>query len=158
MRLEDGSIEWLPGGTYYQQSGGWELKDLTVKWRLIDIVGMILNRRFVVPDELPANLSGWIQAIVSSAGTNFSGMYTVDEDVADIPLSATKRRVRGMKCGEILRYACMATATWPRQDVATGKLRIGKILRDIGNKMSLDNMNAYPAMEANEDIADITFQ
>lgn len=157
MRLEDGSIEWLPGGTYYQQSGGWELKDLTVKWRLIDIVGMILNRRFVVPDELPSNLSGWIQAIVSSAGTNFSGMYTVDEDVADIPLSATKRRVSGMKCGEILRYACMATSTWPRQDVATGKLRIGKILRDIGNKISLDNMNAYPAMEANEDIADITF-
>lgn len=41
--LPDGSIEWVPGGWYYQQSGGWEIKDLTVKWSLVDIIGMLVD-------------------------------------------------------------------------------------------------------------------
>lgn len=157
LRLADGSTEWLPGGTYYQQSGGWELADLTVTWELVDMIGMLVNRRFVVPDTLPTNLKGWIQALVSSMGVNFTDMYIVDDDVAEISLTAKKEDVEGKFCGELLRFACMATNTWPRQDMATGKLRVGKLERLEGNNITLDNMPSYAKMQANDDIADITF-
>lgn len=157
LRLADGSVEWLPGGTYYQQSGGWALKDLTVQWTLIDMIGMLTNRRFVVPDTLPTTLDGWIGALVSSMGVNFADKHIVDADVASTPLTATKEDVDGRYCGEILRFACMATNTWPRQDMAAGKLRVSKIERLEGNSITLDNMPSYATMEANDDIADITF-
>ena len=157
LRLDDGTTEWIPGGTYYQKSGGWEIQDLTVKWDLLDIIGMLVNRRFVVPDTLPTTLGGWIGAIVSSIGVNFTDLYIVDDDVSSTPLTAKKEEVEGYFCGELLRYACMATNTWPRQDMQTGKLRVGKLERLEGNKITLDNMPSYASMEANDDIADITF-
>lgn len=157
LRLEDGSVEWLPGGTYYQQSSGWTLLDLTVQWNLIDIIGMLVNRRFVVPDTLPTKLGGWIEAIMSSLGVNFRKRYIVESDVENIALTASKDAVTGQFCGELLRYACMATNTWPRQDMATGKLRIGKIERVEGNRLTVDNMPSYAAMADNDAVSDITF-
>lgn len=157
MRLEGGSTEWLPGGTYYQKSGGWALWDLTVQWDLLDIIGMLVNRRFVVPEALPTTLGGWIGALVSSMGVNFTNRYIVDSDVSDIALTASKEDVEGKYCGELLRYACMATNTWPRQDMETGYLRVGKLENLEGNKFTLDNMPEYATMESNDDIADITF-
>lgn len=157
MRLEDGSIEWLPGGTYYQKSGGWKLNDLTVQWDLLDMIGMLVNRRFVVPGSLPTTLGGWVQALVSSMGVNFADRYIVDSDVSGMALTATREAVEGKFCGELLRYMCMATNTWPRQDMKTGELRVGKLERIEGNKVTLDNMPEYATMEANDDIADITF-
>ena len=150
--------EWIPGGTYYQQSGGWILNDPNITWKLVDIIGMLSNRRFVVPDTLPTNLSGWIAAIVSSLGVNFANLYIVDEDVAQTPLIAEQKNIEGRFCGEILRYACMATNTWPRQDMQTGKLRVGLLENIEGNEITLDNMPEYAIMESNDDIADITFQ
>lgn len=41
--------------------------------------------------------------------------------------------------------------------MATGKLRVGKLERIEGNTITLDNMPSYATMEANDDIADITF-
>ena len=157
LRLEDGSTEWLPGGTYYQQSGGWALKDLTVQWKLVDMIGMLTKRRFVIPDTLPTTLGGWIRALVSSMGVNFSDRYIVDTDVENVALTAAREAVEGKFCGELLRFACMATNTWPRQDMATGNLRVGKLERLEGNGFTLDNMPEYATMEANDDIADITF-
>ena len=157
MRVGNGTTEWLSGGTYYQKSGGWALNDLTVQWDLLDIIGMLVNRRFVVQEALPTTLSGWIGALVSSMGVNFTDRYIVDSDVADTPLTAVKEDVEGKYCGELLRYACMATNTWPRQDMDTGYLRVGKLESLEGNKFTLDNMPEYAKMEANDDIANITF-
>ena len=158
LRLEDGSIEWLPGGTYYQQSAGWKLQDLTVEWELLDVIGMLVKRKFVVPATLPTTLDGWIQAIMASLGVNFAQKYIVDEAVVGIALTSTADKVSGKTCGELLRFACMATNTWPRQDFETGFLRVGKLERMEGNRITLDNMPKYPEMSANDDIADITFE
>lgn len=157
MRLEDGSVEWLPAGTYHQQSGGWSLADLTVKWNLVDIIGMLTSRRFVVPSSLPTTLSGWVEAIMASIGVNFRQSYIVEEDVASLPLKATKEAVTGSTCGDLLRYACMATNTWPRQDMATGKLRVGKVERIEGNEITVDAMPSHMTMAENEAVSDITF-
>ena len=158
LRLEDGSIEWIPGGPYYQQSAGWSLQDLTVSWELLDIIGMLVKRKFVIPSTLPTTLAGWSGAIMSSLGVNFSNKYIVDEAVAGTALTATADKVAEKTCGEILRFACMATNTWPRQDFETGFLRVGKLERLGGNRITLDNMPSYPEMSANDDIADITFE
>lgn len=158
LRLEDGSIEWISGGTYYQQSAGWSLQDLTVSWELLDIIGMLVKRKFVVPSTLPTTLEGWLGAMMASLGVNFSSKYIVDEAVAGTALTATADAVAGKTCGEILRFACMATNTWPRQDFETGFLRVGKLERLEGNRITLDNMPAYPEMSANDDISDITFE
>lgn len=158
LRLADGSIEWLPGGTYYQQSAGWSLQDLTVTWELLDIVGMLVKRKFVVPATLPTTLEGWMGAVMSSLGVNFSDKYIVDDDVKTLALTSTSDDVADKTCGEILRFACMATNTWPRQDFPTGHLRVGKLSRSEGNRITLDNMSSYPEMSANDDIADITFE
>ena len=158
LRLSSGDIEWLPGGTYFQQSSGWELQDLTVKWELLDIVGMLVNRRFVVPETLPTTLGGWVEAIMSSLGINFKKKYKVDDDVNGITVSAKKEEISDKTCGEILRYLCMATQTWPRQDFYTGFLKIGKITRIEGNKITLDEMSSYPKMSDNSAVSDITFK
>lgn len=158
LRLADGSTEWLPAGTYFQQSAGWTLQDLTVQWDLLDIIGALTKRRFVVPTTLPTTLSGWLEAVMSSLGPNFKNDYIVDSDVASIAVTSTKDKVSDKRCGEILRFLCMATNTWPRQDFATGFLRVGKLQRLEGNRVTLDDMSKYPEMSANDDIADITFK
>jgi len=158
LRLADGSTEWLPAGTYFQQSAGWTLQDLTVQWDLLDIIGALTKRRFVVPSTLPTTLSGWLQAVMASLGSNFTNDYIVDSDVASISVTSTKDKVSDKRCGEILRFLCMATNTWPRQDFATGFLRVGKLQRLEGNRVTLDDMSKYPEMSANDDIADITFK
>ena len=158
LRLENGEYEWTPGGTYYQQSAGWKLQDLTVSWDLLDIIGMLVKRKYVVPEVLPTTLGAWLESIMSSLGVNFSDRYIVDDDVSSITLIATNDSVDGKTCGDLLRFLCMATNTWPRQDFESGKLRVGKLDRSEGNRITLDNMPKFPEMSANNDIADITFQ
>jgi hypothetical protein len=158
LYLEDGTVEWLPGGTYYQQSAGWKLQDLTVEWSLVDVIGALTKRNFIVPETLPTKVSGWIEAIMASLGANFRTNYIVEDAVKDISITATKDDIKDKKCGEMLRFLCMAINAWPRQDFATGYLRVGKLAQDEGNWITLDNMYEYPEMSANDDIADITFK
>lgn len=156
--LPDGTIEWIPGGWYYQQSGGWEIKDLTVKWSLVDIIGMLVKRNYSPPDTLPTTLGGWIASIVACLGVNLAGRYIVDDAVKDIPLTASAADVTDKTCGEVLRFACQATATWPHQDFETGFLRVSKRDYDTGANITGSNMASWPKMQANEEIADITFK
>ena len=156
--LPDGTIEWIPGGWYYQQSGGWEIKDLTVKWSLVDIIGMLVKRNYSPPDTLPATLGGWVASIVACLGVNLAGRYIVDDAVKDIPLTASAADVTDKTCGEVLRFACQATATWPHQDFETGFLRVTKRDYDTGANITGSNMPSWPKMQANEEIADITFK
>lgn len=156
--LPDGKIEWVPGGWYYQQSGGWEIKDITVKWSLVDIIGMLVDRNYSPPDTLPTTLGGWIASIVACLGVNLAGRYIVDDEVKDLALSAAIDDVTDLTCGEVLRYACMATAAWAHQDFKTGFLRVSKRGYDTGANITGSNMPSWPTMQANEEIADITFK
>lgn len=158
VELPDGTVDYKPLGVYYQFSGGWKTGDngVTMTWDLVDIVGLLADREFMPPSSLPTTLDGWVAALVSQLGVNFANAYIVDPDYASLPLTATLANVTGKSCGDLLRYACMATGTWPRADSTTGKLAVEPFWSQ-GNLLDLDNMNTYPVMKANDDIAAIIF-
>lgn len=159
VRLEDGSDEYKRVGRFYQYSGGWKTGDnnITMQWDLVDMIGLLAEREFIPPDTLPNTLEGWIAALSAQLGTNFADMYTVDAEYAGIALTVrSPGDIAGARCGDLLRYACMATGTWPRADAATGKLAV-EPLWDQGSKITLDNLNSYPVMKANSDLAAIIF-
>lgn len=159
VQLPDGSIDYKSVGVFYQYSGGWKTGDngITMQWNLVDIVGLVKDREFIPPAELPTTLKGWIAAIVAQLGVNFENCYTVDPNYAEKTVSVQSRDdITGMTCGDILRYACMASGTWPRADAETGYLA-AEPLWDQGDEITLRNLNSYPTIRANSDIAAIIF-
>lgn len=159
VRLSDDTVEYKPAGVFYQYSGGWKTGDngLTMQWDLVDIVGLLADREFIPPSILPTTLSGWISALVAQMGENFAGMYAVDPNYASAEASVRAADdVVGMTCGDILRYVCMATGTWPRADAETGYLT-AEPMWNQGSKITLDNLVDYPTMKANTDIAALFF-
>ena len=160
VRLEDGTDEYKRLGRFFQYSGGWKTGDngITMQWSLVDIVGLLQSREFIPPSSLPTTLSGWVSALVAQLGENFEDMYSVDPNYSNISASVNSQDdVLGMKCGDILRYVCMATGTWPRADAETGKLAV-EPLWNQGNKITLDNLQSYPTIKANEDVAALIFK
>lgn len=158
VELEDGTVEYKQVGIFYQYSGGWKTgdNDITMQWNLVDIVGLISDRDYIPPSTIPTTLEGWVASIVAQLGTNFTQNYIVDENYASLVITCTADKVQGKKCGDILRWACMATGTWPRADAETGYLAVEPLWSE-GNKLTLDNMVNYPEMRANNDIAAIIF-
>ena len=159
VRLSDDTVEYKPAGVFYQYSGGWKTGDngLTMQWDMIDIVGLLADREFIPPPILPTTLSGWIAALVAQMGENFAGMYAVDPNYASAEASVRAADdLVGMTCGDILRYVCMATGTWPRADAETGYLT-AEPMWNQGSKITLDNLVDYPTMKANTDIAALFF-
>ena len=159
VKLGDGTVEYKRLGFYYQYAGGWKTGDngLTMQWSLVDIVGLLSDRDFIAPSALPTTLKGWIAALVAQLGVNFENRYTVDPAYADLPVSVSGAdALNGKKCGDILRFVCMASGTWPRADAETGYLAAEPFWSQ-GNKLTLDNLNSYPVMRANDDIAAIIF-
>lgn len=158
VQLDNGSVEYKQVGVYYQYSGGWKTgdNDITMQWSLVDIIGLIVDRDYIVPETLPTTLEGWVASVVAQLGTNFTKHYAVDTNYASIAITCTSDKVQGKKCGDILRWACMATGTWPRADAETGFLAVEPLWSE-GNKLTLDNMVNYPVMRANEDIAALIF-
>ena len=157
VRTEAGD-QYIHVGKFYQYSGGWKTGDngLSMQWDLVDVVGLLADRQFLPPDTLPTTLGGWAAALVAQLGSNFKDLYTVDTDYAGIGLTASKADVAGKKCGEIMRFACMATGTWPRADAETGYLAFEPFWNQ-GNQLTLDNLASYPVMKANDDLAAIIF-
>lgn len=159
VRLRDKNVEYMPIGKYYQFSGGWETSnnDLSIRWDLIDIIGMLTDRDFVVPEALPTTLEGWAEAVTSQLGVGFAKMYTVDDRFAQTPVTAkSTEAVTGKKCGDIIRYMCMATGTYASADVYTGRLRI-RTLPESGTTLTLDNLASYPTTRGNDDIGALLF-
>lgn len=153
------SSEFVRVGMFYQDSGGWKTSDnnLTMEWQLVDIVGLVANREYIPPKTLPTTLDGWVKSVVGQLGTNFESKYIVDSNYAGKSVTANSANdLIGMKCGDVLRYVCMATGTWPRADSETGFLAV-EPLWSQGNKQDLDNMKTYPTMMANKDVAAIVF-
>lgn len=159
VELPDGSVVYQPKGVYYQHQGGWRTSDnvLTMQWDLVDIVGLVSGRQYFPPDPLPTILKGWISSIVAQLGMNFEQRYHVDPDYADIPVTArSKEDVSKKSCGDILRMACMAAGVFPRADDRTGYLTV-EPLWNQGSKLTLDNLERYPVIKANDDLAAIVF-
>lgn len=157
--LQDGAIEYKPLGIFYQYGDGWKTGDngMTMQWSLVDIVGLLADRTFLPPDALPTTLGGWISALAAQLGVNFAARYHVDPEYAGLAVTAAGRdAVTGKKCGDILRWACMATGTWPRADAQTGYLSV-EPLWNQGNKLLLRAMASYPTMKANESLAALIF-
>lgn len=152
--------EHMPMGRYYQAGNGWKtsVNDPVLKWRLVDIIGLIAGRTFLVPDILPTTLEGWLRALVGQLGVNFETRCHADPEYAQLPVTANSREdVTGKKCGDILRWICQATGTWPRADQTTGDLT-AEPLWNQGNKYTLDNLEDYPAMRANDSLAALIFR
>ena len=156
--LPDGSTEYKRVGVYYQYAGGWITSDnsQTMQWSLVDIIGLFTKREYIVPETLPTTLDGWVKSIVSQIGPKFDKRYHIDPDYKDLPLKAESDKITGMTCGNLLRFACMATGTFARADNKTGNLAIEPVW-DQGNKITLDNLEKYPTMKANQDIAAVIF-
>ena len=157
--LPDGTVEYKKLGIFYQWDGGWKTGDngLTMQWDLVDIVGLLAARQYIVPDVLPTTLKEWIASIVAQLGRKFESMHKVDPEYADLPVTVNnKEDINGMTCGDILRYVCMVTLTFPRADQDSGVLAVDPLWNE-GNKITLDNMESYPVIKANDDVAAIIF-
>lgn len=155
-----GSTEFVPIGKYYQSADGWKTSDnnTTIRWGLVDIIGLLANRKFICPDTVPTTMQGWASAIVGQLGTNFSNAYVIDDAAkATSSVTATKDNVNEMDCGDMIRYLAMATGTFARADAETGLLRFMSLPTE-GDKITLDNLQKYPTMAANADIAAIIFK
>lgn len=160
VRLPSGQVEYKPVGTYYQKGDGWRTSDngITLQWDLVDIIGLITDRTFIPPETLPTALEGWVAELVSKLGTNFAKRYHVDPNYAGVSVTANSvEEVTGKKCGDILRWLCQATGTWPRADAETGDLTVEPLWSE-GNKVTLRQILHYPTMKANPDIAMLIFK
>ena len=160
VRLENGAVEYQPLGVFYQAGDGWKTGDngVTQKWSLVDIIGLLTDRTFLPPEVLPSTLAGWLEALVVQLGENFRLRWHCDPDFSEVPVIANSvEDVTGKKCGDILRWVCMASGTWPRARSEDGALT-AEPLWNQGNKLTLDNLEQYPAMKANTSIAALLFQ
>ena len=158
--LPDGSVEYASVGVFFQRSGGWDTgkNDMYIDWSLVDICGLLADRDFQIPATLPTTLAGWFQCFAEQLGSNFSEMWHVDPDYADLPVTVNDRaHLQNRKCGALIRFACMATGTWPRADQKTGKLT-AEPLWSQGNKITLAQMYNYPTKKANDQLATLTFK
>ena len=157
--LANGAIEYKKQGVFYQAENGWKTStnNVTMDWNLVDIIGLVADRTYLPPEALPTTLDGWIASIVAQLGTNFESRYHVDPNYAGISVTANNRSdVTGKTCGDILRWACMATGTWPRARAEDGHLTVEPFWNQ-GNKLTLSNLENYPTMSANDSIAVIIF-
>ena len=160
------SVKYYPIGTYYHYSGGWKTGNstLSLKWNLVDLIGLLVDRKFDTSGFTPPTiLKEWIHAIVAQLGEKFADLYEVPDEYANIPITTTLDKIKNHTCGEILQWACQATQTWPRA-VSNGKLYVGKFERygqsdlDLTVKLSYDNLNKYPVLKANDDIARLDYR
>lgn len=155
-------IEYKRIGMYYQNKNGWKTSDndLVITWSLVDIIGLLADRKFIIKDgsTLPTTLSGWVAEIVAQIGVNFKKRYLVDPNYANMEATVTDAsELSSASCGDVLRWVCMVTGTWPRADAETGKLAV-EPLWNQGNKITLRQLVTYPHMEANESISALIYQ
>ena len=159
VRLPDGTDDYKRVGVFYQYSSGWKTSDnnITMTWELVDIVGLLAGREYIVPSALPTTLDGWAKSVVLQLGNNFADKYIVDSNYANVAVTAKNAdALTGLSCGDIIRYIAMASGTWARADATTGHLAFEPTWKQ-GNKLTLDNLVNYPTMKANNDLAAIIF-
>lgn len=156
----DGSVEYCPVGVFFQKSGGWDTgkNDMYIDWQLVDICGLLADRDFQIPATLPTTLAGWFQCFVSQLGENFTNYYHVDPAYANLPVIVNSvEHLRNRKCGALIRFACMATGTWPRADQETGYLTAEPLWSE-GSKITPRQLYKYPTKKGNDTLAVLNFK
>lgn len=150
--------EYVPTGVFYQFAGGWKTgnNDITMSWDLVDIIGLLVDRKYWLPEPLPTTLDGWIASIVAQLGANFAGLYSVDANYAGLSVTADATALADVTCGQVLQWVCMATDTFPRADAETGYLTVEPFWNE-GNILDLDNLEIYPTITGNDDLSGIEF-
>lgn len=156
----DGRPEYHAIGTYYQQVNGWSIDSdgITITWQLVDIIGLIAQRKYTPPAALPTTLAGWLASIVSQLGNNFAGRYIVDSALGATELTCALSDVDNATCGDVLRWVCQAAGAYPIADATTGYLSARTLDATATRTVDLKQQNAYPTISANEDIASITYR
>lgn len=157
--LPNGEIEYIPTGRYYQAGGGWMTgnNSLTMQWDLIDIVGLVTDRKFAVPSVYPTTLEGWIAAAMAALGEGFGKLYIIADGYAEKPITANAGTdFSAMTAGDVIRYACMTAGCYSHADNETGKLIVEPV-GETGTDITLGNMTSYPSISANERMGAITF-
>jgi len=152
--------EEVPAGVYYQHDRGWSTnnKGATIRWSLVDIVGLLVDTTFAVPATLPTTLEGWVAALCASIGDEFSTRYSVDANYAALSMTVSSSDdVEGESCSEILKWICQMSCTFARADAETGYLAIEPYWSE-GNEYTLDNINDVPTISANKDLSSIVIQ
>lgn len=151
--------EFISLGVFYQQNGGWQISNdgITITWKLVDIIGLLVNRKYELPDILPTTLSGWFASLVAQLGTNFAERYTIDDELGTTVLECDAQDISNVTCGNLIRWICQAVGAYPIADPLTGYLTAKKLTDVVVQRLGLDNMNTFPSASANTDIASITF-
>lgn len=159
-RLDNNVVEYVPLGSFYLYGDGWKTSnnDLTMQWEFVDIIGLLSNLRYVVPNTLPTTLGGWIASVVSQLGANFADRYSVDPAYASKSATVSSSdAIEGKTCGDIIRNVCMATGTFARADAETGYLTVEPLWTQ-GNAIDLDNVERHPTTKSNPDCTSIVFK
>ena len=154
----NGDTDFKKLGVFFQYADGWKIRSgLTISWSLVDIIGLLAERPYNVPETLPTTLSGWIANLVSQLGTNFASYYDVASSKASTSVSANATDLEKQKCGQILMWLCQTSGTWARAYPESGKLKIYPRYDPTGNEITLANQVSYPTIRANNDLARIDF-
>lgn len=154
----NGNVEYKSIGSFYQKAGGWSTSDngLSIDWELVDIIGILGDRKYVPLETIPKTLDGWASSLVAQLGENFAERYQVDAEYKDIPVTLKKwQAVKDSSVADMIRFLCLSTGTWPRADAETGYLTF-EPLWDQGTRISLNDMANYPNMYENEDVSQVT--
>ena len=158
VEVEGGEVDYTPAGVFYQHSTGWKTSDngLILEWSLVDILGLLADRDYT-PTVVYTTLQEWATDILAQLGTSFASKLTIDPNYADKQITVNSiDDISGKTCGNMVLYICQASGTFPRADAETGNLCL-EPLWNQGNYVSLDNIERYPTMSANDDVSIITF-
>lgn len=160
VHMPDGSTDWVQVGVFYQKTAGWSLKSMgiTVTWNMVDIIGLLANRDYIIPETIPTTVDGWLSSIVEQLGTSFASKYSAPEDIGSTAITATEDELEGATCGEILRAIGLATSTYCVADTQTGFLTLKEKTNKGNTLVDFDNMNDYPTLSGNEGCARVVFK
>lgn len=161
IKLAAGGYERIPSGKFFQQNGGWETSPygLNATFNLTDIRGMIANKDFKIPDTLPKTAKEWVACLIAQAGTAYAEWYEIEPSLAELSVTVlSKDSIKNIKCGEILRFLCMAICAYNSVEPQTGFLKISPLEEINGILLDLSNMRSYPVVQENDNISFITFR
>ena len=161
VELEDGSVEQVNFGSFYQRNKGWTTSNNSIgmSWYLVDIRGLLANKNYRAQDTLPNTLQKWFESVLGQIGEKFASRFVIDESFdKSTQLTCSKDEVDNKKCGDILRYIAMAVGGFITTDYSTGFLKLAKLQTVATSEITLDNMHSYPEMQANDEVSSITFR
>lgn len=151
------AFEYCPVGVFYQQNEGWSIENdgLTIRWDLVDIIGLLVDRKFELKGTQPTTLSGWISEIVGQLGSTFAGHYSID--VAEKTLTCSSSAITDITCGDLLRFVCQASNTFPVSDPESGYLHIKSLDNVPQDRILMRSQNSVAGSKSNTDIAFLVF-